>query len=87
MKCDKCRGKGYLTNEGKTYDSWISTQYNAEIVGCVKDVEKGTVMYNFWIKEIDVSMHITVPIEYYYMTTGVRKWDHNIDEMGNVRES
>lgn len=86
MICDKCNGQGHLTNEGKAYDSWISPHYKAEIVGCVKDIEKGTIMYNFWIKEINVSMHITVPIEYYYMTTGAREWNLELDETGNKRK-
>lgn len=85
-KCDKCKGKGFLNNEYKAYDSWISPHYKAEIVGCVKDVENGKVTYNFWIDEIDVSMHIEVPIEYYYMTTGVRKWNGNLDKYGNPRK-
>lgn len=83
MKCDKCLGKGHLNNDGEAYTSWISPHYKATIVGCIKDLEKGKVTYNFSIKEIDVMMHIEVPIEYYYMTTGQRKWKGNLDEDGN----
>jgi hypothetical protein len=82
MKCDKCLGKGHLTEDGRAYNDWISPHYKATVVGCIKDLEKGKVTYNFHISEIDVMMHIEIPIEYYYMTTDEREWNHNIDENG-----
>ena len=84
-RCNLCKGKGVLNKDGEPYKDIISLDYKAEIVGCSKNAETGKVRYNFWIDELDVYMHIEVPIEYYYMTTGARKWHHRIDKDGNKR--
>lgn len=51
------------------------------IIACVKDIENGTVMYKFWEPRTDNYIFIKVPIEYYYMTTGKRKWNYRIDKL------
>lgn len=85
-KCDKCNGTGLLNLEGEKYTSWIAEHYKATVIGCYKDINKGKVLINFGIKDLNMSKTMEIPIEYFYMMTGQREFDLTIDEDGNRKK-
>ena len=56
------------------------------LVACVKSLEEGYVRFKFYEPITDTDIFVNIPIEYYLMATGKRKWNTSLDENGDLKK-